>query len=255
MATDVKPRSNRLLMVLGIIVAVVAFVLVIVLGGRGGGGGTADRNTDVVVAAVDIPAGTQISDQMLKVEKFAADQIPSGAQTKIKDTSGQYAAVTLPKSTVVTSSNLVSTQSKLAPQKKPYLDIPTGQVAVAIPYGAELQAVAGYIQEGDKIDILYSPNPGDQQKIVWKVTFQNLKVAKVGPQQGNAAGAQGQGGLAGSMVVFVPVDQSEELSFLFATGTYKLVLKSQADIEKNDSAGTSGVSQNSFNAKYNVPKG
>jgi pilus assembly protein CpaB len=241
------------LMVLGIIVAVVAFVLVIILGGRGGGG-SADRNTDVVVAAVDIPAGTQITDQMLKVDKYAADQVPGGAQSKIKDASGQFAAVTLSKSTVVTKDNLVSTQSKLPAQKKPYLDIPSGQVAISIPYGAELQAVSGYIQEGDKIDILYSPNASDQQKIVWKVTFQNLKVAKIG-QQSNGAGAQPAGGLAGSMVVFVPVDQSEELSFLFATGQYKLVLKSQADIEKNDIAGTAGVSQPSFNSKYNVPKG
>ena len=179
------------MMVLGIIVAVVAFVLVIILGGRGGGG-TADRNTDVVVAAVDIPAGTQITDQMLKIDKFVAEQVPAGAQNKIKDASGQYAAVTLSKSTVVTKDNLVSTQSKLPAQKKPYLDIPTGQVAVSIPYGAELQAVSGYIQEGDKIDILYSPNPSDVQKVVWKVTFQNLKVSKLGAVQTNATGAQAQ---------------------------------------------------------------
>lgn len=241
------------MMVLGIIVAVVAFVLVIILGGRGGGG-TADRNTDVVVAAVDIPAGTQITDQMLKIDKFVAEQVPAGAQNKIKDASGQYAAVTLSKSTVVTKDNLVSTQSKLPAQKKPYLDIPTGQVAVSIPYGAELQAVSGYIQEGDKIDILFSPNPSDVQKVVWKVTFQNLKVAKIGVQT-NSAGAQPAGGLSGSMVVFVPVDQSEELSYLFATGQYKLALKSQADIEKNDVVGTAGVTRDSFNAKFNIPKG
>ncbi|MDP9325478.1 MAG: Flp pilus assembly protein CpaB [Candidatus Dormibacteraeota bacterium] len=259
MAVDVKPRSNRLLMVIGIIVAVVAFVLVVILGSRGAGGPSGNRDTDVVVAAVDIPAGTQVSDQLIKIEKFAADQVPAGAQTKTKDASGQYAAVALPKGTVLSSANLVNSQSKLPTQKKPYLDIPSGQVAVSIPYGAELQAVSGYIQEGDKIDILYNPTGGDNQKPVWKLTYQNLVVQKVGPPVGAAtSGSQQQAAsapTATSIVVFVPAGDAEDLSFIFGSGNYKLVLKSQKDIEKNDQFSTGGASQNSVNSKYGVPKG
>jgi Flp pilus assembly protein CpaB len=234
--------------------------LVIIVGGRGGGGPSGDRNTDVVVAAVDIPAGTQVTDQLVKTGKFAADQVPSGAKGKVKDATGQFAAVTLPKGTLLTNANLVGTQSQTPSQKKPFLDIPTGQVAVSIPYGAELQAVGGYIQEGDKIDILYAPNPSDTQKPAWKVTFQNLVVQKIGAQgAGASSGQQGQQaqqtGLPTSMVVFVPADRAEELAFLFANGNYKLVLKSQKDIDKNDEAQTGGVTQPNFNSKYKVPAG
>jgi Flp pilus assembly protein CpaB len=247
-------------MVIGIIVALVAFVLVVILGSRGAGGPSGDRNTDVVVAAVDIPAGTQVSDQLVKVEKFAADQVPAGAQSKIKDASGQYAAVALPKGTVLSNANLVSTQSKLPSQKKPYLDIPSGQVAISIPYGAELQAVGGFIQEGDKIDVIYSPPISDTQKTtVWKVTYQNLVVQKIGPSgtgaaaSNNSAAAAGAATLAASWVVFVPADQAEDLSFIFATGSYKLALKSQADIAKSDNAGTPGATTNSIKSKFNIP--
>ena len=257
MAVDVKPRSNRLLMVIGIIVAVVAFALVLLLGSRGTGGGSANRDTDVVVAAVDIPAGTQVTDQLVKTVKFASDQVPTGAQTQIKDASGQYAAVTLTKGTVLTSSNLVNTQSKLPAQKKPFLDIPSGQVAVSIPYGAELQAVGGFVQEGDKVDILYiAPPDSAHGQLRVKTTLQNLVVQKVGAetaQASNAGGTAQAAGLPSSFVVFVPVDQAEDVTFLFATGQYKLILKSQKDIDKNDSANTAGVTQPSFNAKYGVP--
>jgi Flp pilus assembly protein CpaB len=257
-AVDVKPRSNRLLMVIGIIVALVAFVLVVILGSRGTGGTSGDRNIDVVVAAVDIPAGTQVTDQLVKTVKFASDQVPTGAHTQIKDASGQYAAVTLTKGTVLTGSNLVNTQSKLPAQKKPFLDIPSGQVAVSIPYGAELQAVGGFIQEGDKIDVLYMKPPTDKvTSIQVKTTLQNLVVQKVGPQTGSTGGTGGNTSAAAtlpaSFVVFVPVDQAEDLTFLFASGQYKLVLKSQNDITKNDVANTSGVTQPSFDSKYNVP--
>lgn len=235
-------------MVIGIIVALVAFVVVIIIGNRGGGTSN-DRNTDVVVSAVDIAAGTQVTDQLVKIVKFAPDQVPAGAQTKVKDASGQFAAVTLPKGTVLTNTNLVSTQAKLPTAKKPYLDIPPGQVGISIPYGAELQAVSGYIQEGDKIDILFIQNVNPP---IVKTTFQNLVVQKVGQQtSGGTANTSG----STSMVVFVPVDQAEDLTFLFASGNYKLVLKSQQDINKNDIANTGGATESSFFSKYNVPKG
>jgi pilus assembly protein CpaB len=248
-------------MVIGIIVALVAFVLVVILGSRGAGGPSGDRNTDVVVAAVDIPAGTQISDQLVKSVKFAADQVPAGAQSQIKDASGQYAAVGLPKGTVLSSANLVNSQSKLPSQKKPYLDIPTGDVAISIPYGAELQAVGGFIQEGDKIDILYSPAPDDKgQKVVWKLTYQNLVVQKIGPSGAGASTSSSNQStaaptLAASWVVFVPADQAEDLAYIFASGNYKLALKSQADISKNDNAGTPGATRDSIKSKFSIPNG
>jgi Flp pilus assembly protein CpaB len=250
-ATDVRPRSNRLLMVVGIIVSVAAgAVVILLLSNRNIGGSSSDRNTDVVISAVDVPAGTQISDQLIKVVKFAPDQVPLGAETRLKDATGQFAAVALPKGTVLTGSNLVNSLSKLPAQKKPYLDIPSGQVAISIPYGAELQAVSGYIQEGDKIDILYLPNGG----AVVKTTFQNLVVQRVG-QAASGGTASGGGGGGTSMVVFVALQDAEDLTFLFATGNYKLVLKSQQDITKNDVGNTTGSTSNEFTSRFNVPKG
>ena len=236
-------------MVLGVIVAIVAFLLVVLLGGKSGGGDTGARNQDVVVAAVDVPAGQQVSDALVKVVKFAPDQVPAGALTAPKLAVGQYAAVALPKNSVLTNSNLVATTAKIPAAKKPYLDIPAGQVAIALPAGGELQAVAGYIQQDDRVDIIYQP--AGTTKAIWKTTYQNLKIARIG---GPTASGSTAPAAATSLVVFVSLDDAENLTFLFASGNYKLALKSQLDANKTDTVNTAGATSDSFFAKFNIPK-
>jgi Flp pilus assembly protein CpaB len=251
LAADVKPKNNRLLMVLGIVIAIVAFVLVILLGGGKSDSGAGARSQDVVVSAVDVPAGQQISEALVKIVKFAPDQVPVGAEATVKASVGKYAAVALPKNTILTTGNLVATVASLPAQKKPYLDIPPGQVAIAIPAGGELQNVAGFIQQDDRVDIIFNGSSGSKPS--FKTTYQNLKVSRLGGPA--AAAANGQAApVSSSMIVYVSLDDAENLSFLFANGNFKLALRSQQDATKNDTTNTAGVTSDTFSAKFNLPK-
>ncbi len=80
-------RSNRLVLLIGALLAVVAFVGVILLLGQDGTGGggpqatpTAPTTAQVVKATVDIPAGTVVTSTMVDVETVpiaaSADSIP-----------------------------------------------------------------------------------------------------------------------------------------------------------------------------------
>ncbi|MFN2462341.1 MAG: Flp pilus assembly protein CpaB [Candidatus Dormibacteria bacterium] len=251
MASDVKPRNNRLLMIIGIVIAFVAAGLVILTGGGKGGGDNGPRNQEVVVSAVDIPSGQQISDSLVKVVKFAPDQVPAGALTTTKAAVGQFSAIALPKNTLITNSNLVPTVKSVPAQKKPYLDIPAGERAIAIPMGGELQAVAGYIQQDDRIDIIYSPKSG-----LWKTTYQNLRVARIGGPAASAATTTTNAApaLATSFVVYVNLEDAETLSLLFSTGNFKLALRSQADANKNEVQPSNGATTDSLAAKFNIPR-
>ncbi|MEA2682801.1 MAG: Flp pilus assembly protein RcpC/CpaB [Chloroflexota bacterium] len=235
-------------MVLGIIIAVVAFLLVILVGGNRGGTDNGARNSPVVVSVVDIPAGQQVSEALVKVVNFAPDQVPVGSKTTVKAAVGQYAAVALPKNSVLTSGNLVPTTASLPAAKKPYLDIPAGQVAIAIPAGGELQAVGGNLQQDDRVDIIF--NPSSATKPTWKTTFQNLRIARFGgaPASGSTPAS------SSSLIVYVSLDDAENLSFLFANGNYKLALRSQLDATKTDVTNTAGATADSFAAKFNLPK-
>ena len=234
-------------MVLGVVVAVVAFLLVVLLGGKGSGD-TGARTQDVVVAAVDIPAGQQVSDALVHIVKFAPDQVPLGALATTKAAVGQFAAVALPKNTVLASSNLVATAGSLKPVPKPYLDIPKGQVAIAVPAGGELQNVAGWIQQDDRVDVIF--NPAGNSKNLWKTTYQNLKISHIGGPAAAASGAP-----AGtSYILYVSLDDAENLTLLFASGNYKLALRSQQDAADNSVQNTAGATTDTLYAKFNIPK-
>jgi Flp pilus assembly protein CpaB len=232
-------------MVLGIVIAALAFFVFILFGRNSATtGNQGTRNVDVVVAAVDIPAGQSISDQIVRIEKFAPEQVPAGSFSKIKDATGQFAAVALTKNSAITNGVVVASLAKLPAVKKPYLDIPTGEVAISIPGGGELQQIGGYIQPADRVDILWSPSPDK-----WQVAFQNLKIAHVG----GVSAAQTQG-VASSFVVYVSVDDAEALSVLFANGSFKYVLRSQADVDKNATVSSGGTTLPQFNSRFKIPQ-
>jgi Flp pilus assembly protein CpaB len=252
-------------MVLGIVLAAVAFLLIVLVFGRGGGGTGNQQTAKVVVARVDIPVGTQISDQLVQVVDYPSDKVPSGAKTDItcpaeKGASpppctngvvGFFAAVAITKNMPLTDSILVSSLSKLPPVKKPFLDIPAGQVAISIPAGGELQTVGGFIQPDDRVDVIATGLP--QMKAgTWRTIIQNVRIMHSGP-----VGSANTQGLTSSYILFVPLDQAEDLSYLFSNGTYKFVLRSPLDYKPDDKIvpGTgSGASTDGFNSKYGVPK-
>jgi Flp pilus assembly protein CpaB len=231
-------------MVLGIVIAAVAFFAFIIFGRSGGTTNQGTRNVDVVVAAVDIPAGQAISDQIVRIEKFAPEQVPAGSYSKIKDATGQFAAVALTKNSAITSGVVVASLAKLPAVKKPYLDIPAGQVAISIPAGGELQQIGGYIQPDDRVDVLWAPAGNS-----WQVAFQNLKISHVG-----GVGAAQTQGVSSSFIVYVSVDDAEALSVLFGSGSFKFVLRSQADAEKNDTVSSGGTTQQQLIQRFHVPQ-
>ena len=70
-------KSNRLILLVGIVLAAVAFVAIVFLfsSGSGSGGNKPPVLTELptVIASVDIPLGTQIRNDMLTVKTVAAD--------------------------------------------------------------------------------------------------------------------------------------------------------------------------------------
>jgi Flp pilus assembly protein CpaB len=259
LATDVKPRSNRLLMVLGLVLAVVAFILVIVLHPGGGGGSTnsGSANNPVVVAKLDIPVGTPITGDLLTTVNYSSGQLPDPtvyfsavacgpkSPPTCKSPVGQFANIAIPKNAPILSSALVATSANLQPVKKPYLDIPKGLVALPIPAGGELQAAAGYIQPGDHVDLLVQA----AGTTGWKIAEQNIVIQRVG----NVATNQGQG-LASMYMVYVDPAKAELLTALFANSTYKYLLRSQEDITAEPTFNTPGVKSADIISKYNLPK-
>jgi Flp pilus assembly protein CpaB len=219
MAAEVKPKSNRMLLIFGIFVAALAFALNLLLSRTPGGpGGLGEaKNTPVVVALTAIPKSTQITSSMVTVQMFSVDQAPPFAFSDKNKVLGNFAAIDIHQGQAISDNLVVSNQGVVPANIQPFLDIPTGYVAMQIPTG-ELIGAGGYIQPDDRIDIIATLGP------VTKVAFTNLHILRVGP-----AGAPNVRGISSSLTVVVTLTQAEELKFLLDNTNYRYVLESWHD--------------------------
>lgn len=143
-------RSNRLMLLVGVLLAVVAFGGVLMFGSRSGTSGpAAPTNVTVVTAMRDIPLGT-----VLATEDLGTKDLPT---TEAVDTfrdpvqiAGRVLRRAVPMGQPFTSSDFTSGSVNA-------LDVTTGleagQVAMAIPVDA-LSGVGSLIQSGDWVDVM-----------------------------------------------------------------------------------------------------
>jgi pilus assembly protein CpaB len=248
LATEVKPKSNRILLIFGVFLAIVAFGGALLVGRTGGGTNslvTGGKTVDVVVATKDIPASTQITADLVTIQKFSEDQTPPFAFHSKDLVIGKYAALPIHSGSAVIDYFVVSDQGSVQPAKQAFLPIPAGMVAMQIPTG-ELVGVGGYIQPDDRVDIIATVTlqAGSKQVQETKVTFTNLHIIRVGP-----AGGANTRGISSSLTVVVTLKQAEDLKFLLDSTNYKFVLKSVKDYDQVD-PDTQPTTGDSFAATY-----
>ncbi|MHB8323888.1 MAG: Flp pilus assembly protein CpaB [Candidatus Dormibacteria bacterium] len=247
MTTDLKGRVNQVWIAVGLICAIAAFGLAYYFTRAGA---TPPKSTVpangqlVVVARVAIPSGALITPGMLEVTRIKG-LLPANAFTSCQPLVGgacattvgvsssqpaasqattlnYYAVVPITPNTVITQ-NLVSLNKVIQTPSFGNLNLPPGDVAIAIPLSAQ-QAVAGYLQAGDRIDIIASAASGNTD-----FSFQDIPVLGIGAPQTTASGAASAS--AGGLVV-LQVTRSQALGIeeLEKTGSiYSVALRSTAD--------------------------
>jgi pilus assembly protein CpaB len=150
-------RANRLMLVVGVALAALSFVAVLALGGFGQSGGTADVVPDVpvVVAAVDLALGTQVTaDQLTTTTKPQTEATgtfadPQQLVGKVVRSSVAQGAV-LTNEDFNTGLNVPDLVNSLQP----------GLRAIAVPL-SKVDSVAALIQPGDTVDVLLSLDDPD----------------------------------------------------------------------------------------------
>jgi len=254
LATEVKPKSNRILLIFGVFLAIVAFGGALLVGRTGGGTtslGNGSKNVPAVVATKDIPASTQITADMVTVQQFSSDQAPPYAFRGKDLVVGKYAAIPIHLGQAIIDYDIVADSGSVPSAKQAFLPIPAGMVAMQIPTG-ELVGAGGYIQPDDRIDIIitasiYPANTSPANaKPYTKTTFTNLHIIRVGP-----AGAANTRGISSSLTVIVTLKQAEDLKFLLDNTNYKFVLKSVKDYDVPD-ADTAPTTDQSFIQTYHL---
>jgi Flp pilus assembly protein CpaB len=155
-------RSNRLVLLIGVFLAIVAFVgIVLVLGGQ-----TGDKNPaasaaapiNTVVAAQDIPLGARLTAGMLTVKPFTAGQRRPGAFQEPSQILGQTIRRPIVKDAQLSSADFLDDISQ-------GLIVPEGKRAISVQVN-QVNGVGTLIKTGDYVDLVLGLTGSDKFPVV-----------------------------------------------------------------------------------------
>lgn len=229
MATEVKQRNNRVLVIIGAVLAVAAFGLSLYLSQRGSGNGNNGSGASnaptvaAVVATQDIPKNTKITAAQLTVKQLPQDQVPVGTPTDAAQLVGKFVSVDVKSNQVMQTSWLFAdaNSATAAVAVTPPLDIHKGFVAMALPVtgnGAQFTAdaftVGGFVHDDDHIDIIIDAGNGGT-----RYALQDIRVLHVGNAGATSTTAPSV------LVVEVNRSQAELLTYLTTNRGPQTVLR------------------------------
>lgn len=228
-SAPVNRRPNVPLIILGAVLALLGFVSVVLLGQGSQAPAAAGigTTTTVVVAAHNITGRTVLSRSDLTTAQISP--IP-GAVSKVDDAVGMVAQVDVKQGQPLLSSMLAKTDTASG-SPSAYLPLPKGFVAFTLPTSEQL-GVAGYIQNGDYIDIVAVVTHAGGSSVV-RTIYSSVHVIRVGaaPAEQTGAGAPPiqRGGTSATITVAVSECQAEYLTWFIANAQLRYTLLSYQD--------------------------
>ena len=270
-------RSNRLVLLIGVFLAVVAFVLIVILlgprSGDGGGATPTPSSINTVIAATDIPLGATITENMLTTQDLKVSERKPGAFENPSLIVGQVVRRNVTAGAQLERADFVENINSLV--------VPPGQRAMAVQVDS-VSGVGTVIRTGDYVDMVIgltgdtfpvvTLNPDDQSVQVVnglngtsvKLLIDGMQVIGTIRQQTQSSGNQ-QGGNQASpsgqpaqpvfnedsqelVILSVTAQQAELIKYAQMQGQISLVLRSPQDfVDENGQPilplppGTTGV--------------
>ena len=244
-------RSNRLVLLIGVLLAVVAFVAVVVLFNQQKPTTATVTTLPTVYSRADIPLGSVIRLDMLEIKQVEQAVRPADAFGDTGLVVGKTARADIPTGALITSAFFsagAGGQTDVASLLEP------GLRAIAVQVD-QTTGVGTLINVGDRVDVVVGITGGDKFPLVVldpttesltgvvgynsttvKLVLQNMQVigTLVPPAEPAAAGGTGTAGpaLTGAqqlVILAVTAQQAEVIKFAQMDGQITLVLRSPGD--------------------------
>jgi pilus assembly protein CpaB len=135
----------------------------------------------IVVAAMEIPIGSKITDTMVKTAPWPKESVPPGSATdpKVLTVAGRINIKSIPAGEPITEDKLAPVGGAAGAGFMTYV-VPPGHRAVTVAVN-EVAGVAGFITPGNKVDVvLTTPLPGNPNETISKIVLQNVPVLATG---------------------------------------------------------------------------
>lgn len=181
--------------------------------------------TVVPVAAFDIKRGTLITEEMLVGREWPKAMIPQGAVLLKADIVGKIAMVPLAKDEPIFAGKVGTTPRFSGMVKE-------GMRAYTILTPNDASLVAGLIEPGDKVDVLFTDRSGDEDLTGGGSTtplLQNIEVLAMGQAVDPSESREKKVREMRSVTLLVPLEMATKLALAQEMGTLHLALRSEKD--------------------------
>lgn len=182
----------------------------------------------VVVAVNTIPMNVKITDKMVALKSIPTESVHPEAIISLDKVIGKTSNSGIEKGEPILSSRIVVDTAKATLAYR----VPENMRAISIPT-SEISGVGGFINVGDKIDILATYKDTNINPVSTTYTqLQNIEVAAVGSAKFSTADKQKA--LPASITVLVNPSQAEVLAYAVSNGTLTFSLRNPVDSGKAD---------------------
>ena len=176
----------------------------------------------VVVAAKEIPAGTSITPDMVKLSSYLKTSIPPGSFSSPEQVSGRVV-----QTQVVVGEPLLA--SRMGEKAGLTVLLTPGQRAMAVKVN-EIIGVSGFITPNDRVDVIANvarPGGEGQDGQISKIVLQNKRVLSVA--QTVEGQKDGKPQVASSITLELTPEDAEKLSLASLEGKILLALRGTQD--------------------------
>ncbi|HUY18060.1 MAG TPA: Flp pilus assembly protein CpaB [Candidatus Binataceae bacterium] len=214
------------------------------------------KSVQIVVAARDLPLGTKIEPNSVKLARWSRDSVPPGAFTDPGAIMNTFV-----KDSFVTNEPVVADKLYVGTRTAGVMPllIPVGMRAMSVPVD-EVSDIAGFVLPRTHVDVLVAiTGSGASEKPFSKIVLQNVEVLAVAQEIEHSKNDQPQ--VVKVVTLLVTPEQAERLGLASREGTLHLVMRSYNDqqiiatkgVTMSDLMGTSTGNQNDRTGAATVP--
>ncbi len=184
----------------------------------------------IVVAALEIPAGTMLTPDMVRLQAWPAESLVPGAFTTPEEVVNRGATSDILPNEPITEAKLATTGSGAGMQTI----IPVGMRAVAVRVN-DVIGVAGFAGPGTHVDVVVTANPG--REYISRVIVSNVEVLSAGTQLDRTQTREGNATPASVVTLLVTPPDAERLALAQNQGQIALALRNPLDVEMVETKG------------------
>jgi pilus assembly protein CpaB len=188
----------------------------------------AGKVQNIVVAAIEIPIGTKITEPMLKTAPWPSQSVQPGSITDPKALTGpgRITLKTIAAGEPIAEQKLVPAAGSAGAGFMTYR-VPPGHRAVTVAVN-EVAGVAGFLSPDNKVDVvLTTPIPGKQNETISKIVLQNVPVLATG--QIAQEQKDGKPIVVPTVTLDLTPDDAEKLVLAASKGSLQLLLRNFSD--------------------------